>query len=203
MNGTNNLFSTILPLPDDAIGTDVFRWINASQQLGDAIRYLGGGMWIDGNGNDPAPLNPGEGVFIKPLSAGGNPTLNVTFVGEVLEGSLSTPLAGANLTSFKASQVPQEQPLGGPGVPGMLEFPFDSGDLASLYDPNTAFSQSYTSLGSGDAVRRRWLFDYYGSGHPGRAGIQSATGKFDYDGLDQDLCRFVPFGPTLGDQAAG
>jgi hypothetical protein len=152
LNGSNNLFGTVLALPDDAIGTVVFRWNNASQQLGDANTFLGAGAWIDGNGVEPAPLNPGEGIYIQPLSGSGAITLNITFVGEVPQGSLSTSLAGANQVSFKGSQVPQSAPVGFPGMQGTLELPNEAGDLIYLYDPNTAFSQAYTSLGGG-----QWL----------------------------------------------
>jgi hypothetical protein len=152
LNGSNNLFGTVLPLADDQIGTVVYRWINASQQLSDANTYLGGGAWIDGNGAEPPALNPGEGVYIQPLSGSGATTVSITFVGEVPQGSLSTPLAGANLTSFKSSQVPQSAPVGAPGMQGTLELPNEAGDLIYLFDPNTAFSPAYTSLGAG-----QWL----------------------------------------------
>jgi hypothetical protein len=76
-------------------------------------------------------FDPGEGFFISTAAP-----LNVTFVGEVPQGALSTPLAGNNAFQIKGSQVPQALPLGRPSsAPGTsLEFPAAAGDKVYLFN---------------------------------------------------------------------
>lgn len=138
LNSTNNHLNTILPLPDAADGAIIFRWNPATQSYGDPIIFAGGLGWLS---VDPDPnwliLNPGEGFFLQ------NPTaspLNVTFVGELPEGTLVTPVPAGY--SFVSSKVPQASPLGESGAAGTLQFPAQDGDAAMLWD---VASQSFVS----------------------------------------------------------
>jgi hypothetical protein len=81
-------------LSDAPNGTQVLKWNGA----GFDNSILAFGTW-----SDPAmTLNPGEGFFIQP---GGTAEVTLTFVGEVLQGSLSNDLASG--FSMVGSQVPQ------------------------------------------------------------------------------------------------
>ena len=89
--GADNTVSKLLAgVPD---GTIVYTFAPGS---GFSVNTLDLGEWSDPN----ATLVPGQGFFVRTPSA-----VTVTFVGEVKQGNLSTPLAqGFNLV---ASQVPQ------------------------------------------------------------------------------------------------
>jgi len=83
-------------------------------------------------------INPGEGFFI---SIPGATPVNVTFVGEVPQGSLSNPLTPGGY-QIKSSQVPQALPLGRPQTAAgvqTLGFPANVGDVVFF------FNGSYTS----------------------------------------------------------
>jgi hypothetical protein len=73
---------------------------------------------ITGNWGDPAmTLVPGEGAFVK-IPDSSEP-VTVTFVGEVMQGSLSLPLpAGFSIAS---SQVPQADNLDNLGFPAVKQ----------------------------------------------------------------------------------
>jgi hypothetical protein len=84
-------------------------------------------------------MNPGEGFFIN--VAGASP-VNITFVGEVPQGSLSNPLV-AGAYQIRSSQVPQALPLGRPNSAAgvqTLNFPANVGDIVFR------FAGSYTSF---------------------------------------------------------
>jgi hypothetical protein len=93
LNTTNNTLPGVLPAPPS--GTVVYKW-NGSTYVSSSYRF--------GNWSDPSmTLNPGEGCFIK---AGGSGPFTNTFVGEVLQGTLSNPLlAGFTLASSKVPQA--------------------------------------------------------------------------------------------------
>jgi hypothetical protein len=91
LNSTNNTVGSLLPSP--ANGTILYKFSGGS---------LIANNYTFGSWNDSSmTLNPGEGVIIyNPGSA-----TTITFVGEVKQGTLTTPLpAGFSIVS---SQVPQ------------------------------------------------------------------------------------------------
>ena len=136
LNGVNNKLDTILPLPDAAEGTEMYRFANGA--FGDVITFYGGGVgWFTSN-PDPnwTVLNPGEGVFIRPIAA-----MTITFVGEVPQGTLSNPVSAG--FSIRSSQVPQQARLGATGVAGTLNFP--AADTDNVYVFNSA-TQSYKDV---------------------------------------------------------
>jgi hypothetical protein len=150
LNGTNNHLNTILPLPDTADGTIIYRFKPASQNYGDAITFyaLGGGQpgqWASADLNEDYTVNPGEGFFIQTPPG---VTLNVTFVGEVPQGQLANPVLGGNNYSILSSQVPQALPLGYVGSAGTLEFPAADGDIVYIFDAAVQnYKQAFTFYG--------------------------------------------------------
>jgi len=95
-NGANDL-KTIIPSPPD--NTQVWRWVTAIQDLDTTTipTYVAATQtW------NPNPvINPGEGFFVV---AGANFTN--TFVGNVLQGSLTNPIAGNQAFQAIGSMVP-------------------------------------------------------------------------------------------------
>jgi hypothetical protein len=92
LNAANNTVGSLLPVGTLPNFSQVLKW-NGS---GFTVNTLTPGGW-----NNPAmTLNPGEAAFINVSQA-----RTVTFIGEVMQGSLQNPLtAGYNLVG---SQVPQ------------------------------------------------------------------------------------------------
>lgn len=89
LNTTNNTLSALLP--DVPNFTQVLKWTGS----GFNVATLLFGTW-----DQNLTLNPGEGAFINLGSAA-----TVTFVGEVMQGSLTNPIPAGY--SIRASQVPQ------------------------------------------------------------------------------------------------
>jgi hypothetical protein len=104
---TNTIPALFAGVPD---GTTIYKFNGTTF----SVNGLDLGEW-----SDPAQtLLPGEGAFIR------NPTaaaFQVTFVGEVMQGSLSNPLPAG--FSIKSSQVPQSAALD-----TVLGFPAADGD---------------------------------------------------------------------------
>lgn len=122
-----NHLNTLMPLPDSADGTVIFRFDPVTQRYRDAVTFFAGFGWYPASGdtNDPVMiLPPGEGFFIQP--AGPTP-LDVTLVGEVLQGHLVNPIPPND--SLKASLVPQTGLLA-----SQLAFPSTEGDRISHWD---------------------------------------------------------------------
>jgi hypothetical protein len=155
LNQPNNDLNLILPLADDGSqdSSFIFRFNSAGGgSYRDAISWnsLGagnGGFWSTA---DPLPnpliLNPGEGFFFQNLNAG---AVDLTFVGEVMQGNLSNPIPGVNALSIRASQVPQAAALGDPGVPASLQFPATDGDTVFVFDvPSQQYLNAYTYNGT-------------------------------------------------------
>jgi hypothetical protein len=138
LGATNYNANTVLPYAPD--GSLLYRFNPTTQSYYDAGTYLAGVGWypLSGNTNDPVLNLPlGEGFFVwTPQS------WTATFVGEVPQGSLNTPLP-ANY-SIKASMVPQAglltSDLGFPALdtdqawrwlsPAFLPYYYDGIDLA-------------------------------------------------------------------------
>jgi hypothetical protein len=130
LNGTNNSLNTIMPLPDGSDGVTIYRFDVPSQSYRDGIQFVTGFGWFSPTDDNPT-IAPGEGFWVQnPLAS----TLNVTFVGEVAQGSLSNPLPGAFNLKLASSQVPQSARLGTPSTPGSLEFPAADGDTVYQWD---------------------------------------------------------------------
>jgi hypothetical protein len=133
LNGTNNLLNTIMPLPDGSDGVTIYRFDTTTQNFADAIQFVTGVGWF--SASDPAPtVNPGEAFFLNNILA---TALNITFVGEVPQGSLSNPVPGGNLLALRSSQVPQSAPLGDAATAASLQFPAAGGDTVYVFDVAT------------------------------------------------------------------
>ncbi len=112
--GANNTVPTLFPSVPD--GTIVYKF-DAGTQGFIANNYFFG--W-----SDPAmTLVPGEGAFIYNPGAG----FTATFVGEVSQGNLSTPVAAG--FSILSSKVPQQGALD-----TALGYPVADGDIVYRYD---------------------------------------------------------------------
>jgi hypothetical protein len=144
LNNNANDISTVLPLPETADGTAVYRFNVQNQAFGDALLFIGGLGWVNSGTGNPAAdvLAPGEGFFIQaPPSPA--PALNLTFVGEVPQGdTLTVPLAGQGRLTITGSIVPQEAPLGDTAIftTGTMQFPAFDGDIVYIWD---AAGQTY------------------------------------------------------------
>lgn len=141
-NGDNNL-DVVLPLGEDdvtGVGTTIYRFNTDTQAYGEALQWATSAVgWFDPSPvPDPAwkILDPGEGFFIQCLVP-----LNVTFVGDVPQGSLSNPMPGDTQLSIRSSQVPQEAGIGhvadGTGAAAGLEFPATTGDTLFIWKSDT------------------------------------------------------------------
>jgi len=96
LQGTNNNLSAIFPSPPD--GTSVFTWDENLQDLDPVVpTFIVGSGWIP-----DIAIAPGVGFF----ALGGDNFTN-TFVGEVRQGALATPIGGNAGFSSVGSQVPQ------------------------------------------------------------------------------------------------
>jgi hypothetical protein len=78
---------------------------------------------------------PGEGMFVRVPGAA---NVTVTFVGDVMQGTLSNPVPAG--FSIRSSQVPQE------GTATALQFPEADGDTIYQYESTRAVPGYYTSL---------------------------------------------------------
>jgi hypothetical protein len=118
--GNNTVAKLLTGVPDGSI---VYTY---SATGGFALNTLDLGEWTAPN----ATLEPGQGFFLR-LSGAANVT--VTFVGEVPQGTLSTPLvAGFNLVS---SKVPQA------GLVGTdLKLTVADGDTVYTFSPATGYT---------------------------------------------------------------
>jgi hypothetical protein len=111
---SNTVGSLISNVPD---GTTIYKYTGAGYDI-NAFEF---GEW----GNPGMTLEPGEGAFI---SVPGTADVNLTFVGEVPQGALTTALPKG--LSIKASQVPQTG-----AIDTVLGFPAEDGD--TIYKWNT------------------------------------------------------------------
>lgn len=113
-------------------GATIYKFDSAGGQF--SVNAFVFGAWQ----NPAETLNPGEGAFfLNPTAA----DVRITFVGEVPQGSLSTPLPAG--FSIKASQVPQA------GTLTALGFPAAQGDTVFQFDAATqGFATATFAFGS-------------------------------------------------------
>jgi hypothetical protein len=173
LNGTNNNLNTVLPLANDGSqdGVTIYRFNVAAQNYSSAIQWVGGFGWFSADPAEDYTVNPGEAFFVQNTLSG---PLNVTFVGDVPQGSLHNSFAGANNLSLRSSQVPQAAPIGDPSTPNTLGFPALDGDTLYVFNPATQnYKEAYQYVGG---------FGWFSANadDPGAAGptIPVATGFF-------------------------
>jgi len=134
LQATNNTLGALIPVAPD--GTQAYRWTGTTYTVYTYDELVPG--WLpDGN----ASLAPGEGMFLR-----NNTTTNLTltFVGEVLQGTLTTPLpAGYEIRSSKVPQAGR--------VTTDLGLPGRDGDQVYKWDParNTYDAFIYDELAPG------------------------------------------------------
>jgi len=105
-------------------GTVVYKYSAGSFAINDYDPdTYGAAGWAD----TAQTLVPGEGVFLK---LPGTANVTITFVGEVMQGSLSNPLPAG--FSIRSSQVPQSAALD-----AVLKFPVANGDFIYQFNATT------------------------------------------------------------------
>lgn len=150
-NGGTNTFAALFPAVPN--GTSIFKF----DPIGGS--YVGGtfsrGSW---GAAASITLNPGEGFFFK--NPGATPYTN-TFVGNVMQGTLTTPLVSG--FTLVGSQVPQQglvaTDLGLPIANGDTIYKFDSSvnqtyTLASLVRGNWSPAEPAIAVGEGFFVKK-------------------------------------------------
>lgn len=124
-SGTNTL-QEVMPAATTPAGTIVLTWNISTYQFHQDI--TDGSAWFDGETGTPTgsttTLEPGKGFFVN------NPgsTFNVTFVGEVKQGTLTVPIkSGFNAISSMTPQALELSAANGfPQVAGMLIHDYQS-----------------------------------------------------------------------------
>lgn len=125
---TNTIDALFAGVPN---GTQVFKYTPGSGYTSGAFDDLDQNFGAFGS----TQLLPGEGVFVR--NPGGTP-LTITFVGEVPQGALSTPMvAGFQIVS---SKVPQAGTAAELGFPSKAADGLTAGDQVYKFNPT---SQSY------------------------------------------------------------
>jgi nitrogen fixation-related uncharacterized protein len=138
-----NLISNPLNAADNKIGT-LFKNVQGGAPGGLTVYVFEGGQFKSAQYDDlegtfsPADVAdkttiPGDGVFCFLPSGGGNKIL--TFVGEVVQGNTTTPIARG--FSIKSSVVPQK------GKPDAFGLPAAGGDLIFRYNSVTRGYKSF------------------------------------------------------------
>jgi hypothetical protein len=118
LNGSpNNVITNVIPTAPG--GTQVFTWDAVNQQLNNAIEFVPGVGWVEGEAISEAVLAPGMGFYV--LNNQATP-LTLTFVGEVSQGTAATGNAlTVNMVaagySMISSIVPQSLGLTAMGFP--------------------------------------------------------------------------------------
>jgi hypothetical protein len=135
LNAASNAISALIPTAPG--GTTIYKYTGTGYDVASFDDL--DNVWLP-NGN--ITMNPGEGVFIRNVTAA---AFRVTFVGEVPQGQLSNPLPAG--FSIRSSQVPQG------GTITELGFPAAGGD--TIYQFNNA-NNSYV-INSFDDLDNAWL----------------------------------------------
>jgi hypothetical protein len=146
LNTTNNTVGSLIPLVQDF--TVLYKYIGGGYQ---GNQFVGPANFGTGWDFPDWTLNPGETAFIKDPATPGGQTL--TFVGEVLQGTLTTTVPIGSIR-FMSSQVPQAATLAALGVPG------EDFDIAYVYNNgyNATTFTSPVNFGNG------WDYDPSGNG---------------------------------------
>jgi len=161
-NTLNSVFGTNLPE-----GIQAIKWNPATQSFNPAdtlysAATAGTAGWYGGvNGTTPSTTTaaPGETVFILNQ----NPTTNVTFVGQVIQGTnaitLATGYSFLSLIPPIVADVGTNGPLALPPSPGMQYLTFNQG--------KQAYNQAYTYYDTSIAPVAGWYDDGSGPGENG------------------------------------
>jgi hypothetical protein len=126
---TNTVNALFQPVPE---GFQVFVYVPGQGFQVGTFDSLEGSFLPASVGN--AVINPGHGVFVKNGSAN---DVTITFVGEVMQGPLTTPLvAGLQIVG---SQVPQTGTASDLGLPNTTEEGLTDGDQVYQFVPGTGY----------------------------------------------------------------
>jgi hypothetical protein len=160
LNTTNNTIGSLIPAGPP--GAQLYKYNGGyTAYTFDDVDLV----WLP---NANATLNPGEGCFYKSPSA-----TTLTFVGEVLQGSLTNTLP-INLLAMRSSIVPQQgkitTDLLAPAEPGdqlyryaggYTAFTFDDVDLVWLpSEPTINVGEGFFYKKSSTATQSRWVRNF-------------------------------------------
>jgi hypothetical protein len=124
-NGSTNDFNQVVPTA--TVGSRLYKFDPSIMNYLPVSTYTGpASRWVPNR-----LFAPGEGAFMQLAGAG---ALTITFVGEVMQGMVSNPLAGGNNFNMVGSQIPQALPLGSAGQANTLEFPAVTGDRVYIFN---------------------------------------------------------------------
>ena len=124
LNSTNNTLGSLIPIPPPS--TTFYKYTTGS---GYTI-YTFDEFDLSWNPAPVVTLNPGEGGFIRNPDAS---PMTITFVGEVLQGSLTNNLPAGY--AIRSSKVPQAGP-----VTSTLGLQPDASDTLYKYVPGSGYS---------------------------------------------------------------
>jgi hypothetical protein len=137
LNRTNNHLNTILPLPDEADGTQIERFNLGTQSLGQPIQWITGVGWVSADATETYTLAPGEGFFITPQGG----TDHADFCGRSAARDSDQPVPLG--LSYRSSIAPWSGPLG-----SVLGFPASPGDNVSVFNSGSQTYVTYTLMRS-------------------------------------------------------
>jgi len=123
LNTTNNTLGALIPNPP--VNSQFFKFVTGSGYQVYTFDEFDQVWYPDGN----ATLNPGEGGFFKNPEA---TPLTLTFVGEVLQGSLTNSIP--NGFSIRSSMVPQAASVVD------MNFPAVANDQIFRFSPTSGYS---------------------------------------------------------------
>lgn len=161
LNTTNNTIGSLLQNPVIPAGAQLFKF-NAGY-----TPYTMDEFDLTWSPNASATLNPGEGAFFISPSA-----TTITFVGEVLQGSLTNTLP-AGIKVVRSSIVPQAGTLPALGVPGeagdqaflwsggFTPYTFDEFDLSWTPSvPSVGVGQSFFYTKAAAGTQTQWIRNF-------------------------------------------
>jgi len=160
LNTTNNTIASLIP--NGPPGAQLYKY------AGGFTTYTFDDVDLVWTPNGAATLNPGEGAFYKTPTA-----TTLTFVGEVLQGSLTNTLP-LNLQVIRGSIVPQQgkitTDLGAPGeagdqlyryAGGFTTFTFDDVDLVwTPTEPTINVGEAFFYKKSAIATQSKWIRNF-------------------------------------------
>jgi len=151
LNGTNNNVNTVIPIAAD--GSLILQWNAVAQGFTTSTTYFDVGDpavngWYDGDNKSSMTLTPGIAFFLFNPASG--TTTNLTFVGEVPQGTNLT-VAVSYKYGFYSSIVPQATTL------SLLSFPVRDGMTYDIWNSGTQhYSGHVTYFDVGDPDVNGW-----------------------------------------------
>lgn len=162
LNTTNNTLSSLLP--SVPAGSQLYKF-NGGYSIYQMDEF--DPVWTPAGAGD-VTLNPGEGAFFRSPVA-----TTLTFVGEVLQGSLTNTLPIGSL-AMRSSMVPQAGTANALGIPGEAGdqlytwtaangfkiHQFDEFDPVWIPEPNISVGEAFFYRKSPTSTKNQWVRDF-------------------------------------------